>query len=353
MKTEFIYLRWALAIFVAIVGFGFLAPVLISSPTDIGLITGVVVIVLVPLIAYWLLKPIYKKTETVTKTKKKKSMKNLKTIIGILIVGSLLASCGRVDPGYVGVKVKTLGQNKGIEPTGLDVGRYWMGILYDLYTYPTFVNIYPFTLESTDGSEVDEAFRFQSIEGITCNVDLAISAHADPANAVTLFQTYRKEMVPIIKEMLRQDVNNYFVDYASKLRVDELYSTKKMDMLNYAKDQLIAKVSPNGIIIDDISFKSDIRFPIEVQKAIIAKIEAIQLATQKQNEIVQAEADAKKLVAKAQGEYEAKLLEAKGNMALSNSISDKLVMYNLSLRWNGVSPIYSGNGSVLPPLFSK
>ena len=72
MKTEFIYLRWALAIFVAIVGFGFLAPVLISSPTDIGLITGVVVIVLVPLIAYWLLKPIYKKTETVTK--KKKSM---------------------------------------------------------------------------------------------------------------------------------------------------------------------------------------------------------------------------------------------------------------------------------------
>jgi len=351
MKTEFIYLRWALAIFSAVVGFGFLAPVLISSPTDIGLITGVAVIVLVPLVAYWLLKPIYKKTETVTK--KKKSMKNLKTIVGLLIVASLLASCGRVEPGYVGVKVKTLGQNKGIEPEGLDVGRYWMGILYDLYTYPTFVNIYPFTQEATEGSEADEAFRFQSIEGITCNVDVAISCHADPANAVTLFKTYRKEMVPIIKEMLRQDVNNYFVDYASKLRVDELYSTKKMDMLNYAKDKLKEKVAPNGIIIDDISFKSDIRFPQQVQDAIIAKIEAIQLATQKQNEIVQAEADAKKLVAKAQGEYEAKLLEAKGNEALSRSITPSLVQYILSEKWNGVSPIYSGSGSVLPPLFNK
>lgn len=182
---------------------------------------------------------------------------------------------------------------------------------------------------------------------------MAISCHADPANAVTLFKTYRKEMVPIIKEMLRQDVNNYFVDYASKLRVDELYSTKKMDMLNYAKDKLKEKAAPNGIIIDDISFKSDIRFPHQVQDAIIAKIEAIQLATQKQNEIVQAEADAKKLVAKAQGEYEAKLLEAKGNEALSRSITPSLVQYILSEKWNGVSPIYSGSGSVLPPLFNK
>lgn len=93
--------------------------------------------------------------------------------------------------------------------------------------------------------------------------------------------------------------------------------------------------------------------PKQVQDAIIAKIEAIQLATQKQNEIVQAEADAKKLVAKAQGEYEAKLLEAKGNEALSRSITPSLVQYILSEKWNGVSPIYSGSGSVLPPLFNK
>jgi len=278
-------------------------------------------------------------------------MKNISKFIGILLLGVMIASCGRVEPGYVGVKVKTLGQNKGIEPIALDVGRYWMGALYDLYTYPTYVNIYPFTLNPDEGSKVDEAFRFQSVEGITCNVDVAISCHANPDNAVTLFKTYRKEMIPIIKEMLRQDVNNYFVDYASKLRVDELYSTKKMDMIKYAKEKLTEKVEVNGIIVDDISFKSDIRFPQEVQDAIIAKIEAIQLATQKQNEIVQAEADARKRVATAQGEYEAKLLEARGNEALSRSITNALVQYNLSLRWNGVSPLYSGSGSVLPPFF--
>lgn len=282
-------------------------------------------------------------------------MKKTKILMIIAMLSIAFASCSRVDPGFVGVKVKTLGQNKGVEPVVLGVGRYWMGILYDLYTYPTYVNIYPFTLEATEGSESDEAFRFQSIEGITCNVDLAISAHADPEKANVLFQTYRKDMVPIIKENLRQDVSNFFVDYASKLRVDELYSTRKMDMLKYAKEQLTIKVAPTGIIIDDISFKSDIRFPQEVEAAIIAKIGAIQLATQKQNEIVQAEADAKKRVAQAEGEAQSILLvaqaQAKANQLLSASVTSTLVNYELAKKWNGTSPIYSGNGSVLPPLF--
>lgn len=281
-------------------------------------------------------------------------MKKISFIL-LVLFSIVFMSCERVDPGYVGVKVKTLGQNKGVEPVVLEVGRYWMGVQYDLYTYPTYVNIYPFTLANSEGSETDEAFRFQSIEGITCNVDLAISAHANTEKASILFQTYRKDMVPIIKENLRQDVSNYFVDYASKLRVDELYSTKKMDMLKYAKEQLTAKAEPTGIVIDDISFKSDIRFPSEVEAAIIAKIGAIQLATQKQNEIVQAEADAKKRVAQAQGEAQSILLvaqaQAKANQLLSASITPTLVNYELAKRWNGTSPTYSGNGSVLPPLF--
>jgi regulator of protease activity HflC (stomatin/prohibitin superfamily) len=268
-----------------------------------------------------------------------------------LILGITLMSCERVEPGYVGIKVKILGQNKGVEPTTLSVGRYWMGRLYELYTYPTFVNIYPFTMAATEGSKLDEAFRFQSVEGISCNVDIAVSCHAEEAKAGLVFQTFKTEMINIIKEYLRQDLSSYFIDYASKLRVDELYSTKKMDMLNYAKDELKKKYALSGIIIDDVSYKSDIRFPEEVQQAIIGKIKAIQLATQKENEIVQAEADAKKTVAKAEGDYEATLLQAKGNIALANSISPTLVNYELAKKWNGISPIYSGTGSVLPTLF--
>jgi regulator of protease activity HflC (stomatin/prohibitin superfamily) len=275
---------------------------------------------------------------------------NSKIFIAIIFLIALTA-CSRVKPGYVGVKVKVYGQNKGVQPEVLETGRYWMGRLYELYEYPTYMNIYPFTLASTEGSETDEALRFQSIEGITCNVDIAVSCHADPTKAASVFVTFKSEMLEIIKLYIRQDLSNYFIDYASKLRVDELYSMQKMDMLNFAKAELTKKYAVSGIIIDDLSYKSDIRFPKEVEDAIIGKIKAIQLATQKQNEIVQAEAEAKKTVAKAEGEYQAKLLEAKGNIALANSITQPLVNYVLANKWDGKSPIYSGNGSVLPQLF--
>ena len=49
-------------------------------------------------------------------------------ILVLMLVGIAIMSCSRVEPGYVGVKVKTLGQNKGVEPVVLGVGRYWMGV---------------------------------------------------------------------------------------------------------------------------------------------------------------------------------------------------------------------------------
>jgi regulator of protease activity HflC (stomatin/prohibitin superfamily) len=280
---------------------------------------------------------------------------NFNFFLGLILVSLMAMSCGRVQPGEAGVKVKTLGQNKGIEPIALDVGRYWMGVQYDLYTYPTFVNLYPFTKAESDGSPYDESFYFQSREGITCSVDLTISCYADYDKVVTLFKTYRKDMMEIIKINLRQDVNNYFVDYASDLTVEEIYSTEKMNMLNFADSCLRAKVEPNGIVIEDISYKSDIRFPEEVQKAIIGKIQAVQLATQKQNEIMQEKADAEKARMKAAGVADALLIEARAqaeaNQILARSITPTLVNYQLAITWNGVSPIYSGNGSVIPPLF--
>ena len=283
--------------------------------------------------------------------------KTLNIILSLFAAVIILASCDHVPPGYIGIKVKTAGQNKGVQPEVLPVGRWFMGWNYTLYTYPTFTNIYPFTLAATEGSPTDEAFRFQSIEGITCNVDVAVSCKVNPVKATVVFQTYLHQMDEIIKLYIRQDIGSLFVDYASKLRVDELYSTRKMDMLRYAKEQLTKKYDSAGIIIVDLNFKSDIRFPKEVEAAIIAKIGAIQLATQKQNEIVQAEAEAKKTVAKAEGEAQSILLvaqaQAKANTLLSNSITQTLVNYELAKRWNGTSPIYSGNGSVLPPIFGN
>jgi regulator of protease activity HflC (stomatin/prohibitin superfamily) len=160
-------------------------------------------------------------------------------------------------------------------------------------------------------------------------------------------------MMEIIKSYCRQDLNNYFVEYASKTTVESLYGDKKIEMLEDVTAKMKEKYNPTGIIISDVSYKSEIRFPENVSAAINAKIAATQIALQKEQEIMQAEADAKKQAAAAEGQYQADLLHAKGNIALANSITANIIQYELAKKWNGVSPIYSGSGSVLPPFFSK
>jgi len=279
------------------------------------------------------------------------------TLISMFLIAMVgLTSCFQhVEPRSVGIKVKTMGNNKGVQPITLPVGRYWIGAFWKLYTYPTNIHIYPFTAGKDEGSEVNEEMRFQDKDGLQLGCDVAVSAQVDPALVPVTFQTYGGDMETIIKSYVKQDLQSGFIAYASTHQAVELYSDKKMEMLAYVSKAISDKFKPTGVIITDVAYKSDIRLPDNVRESINEKIKATQIALQKEQEVMQAEADAKKTVAKAEGDSKAILMMAKAqaqaNELLSNSITATLVNYELAKKWNGVTPIYSGQGSVLPPLF--
>jgi len=279
------------------------------------------------------------------------------TLISMFLIAMVgLTSCFQhVEPRSVGIKVKTMGNNKGVQPITLPVGRYWIGAYWKLYTYPTNIHIYPFTASKDEGSEANEEMRFQDKDGLQLGCDVAVSAQVDPALVPVTFQTYGGDMETIIKSYVRQDLQSGFIAYASTHQAVELYSDKKMEMLTFVNKAISEKFKPTGVIITDVAYKSDIRLPDNVRESINEKIKATQIALQKEQEVMQAEADAKKTVAKADGDSKAILMMAKAqaqaNELLSNSITGSLVNYELAKKWNGVTPIYSGQGSVLPPLF--
>jgi regulator of protease activity HflC (stomatin/prohibitin superfamily) len=279
------------------------------------------------------------------------------TLISMFLIAMVgLTSCFQhVEPRSVGIKVKTMGNNKGVQPITLPVGRYWVGAYWKLFTYPTNIHIYPFTAGKDEGSESNEEMRFQDKDGLQLSCDVAVSAQVDPILVPVTFQTYGGDMETIIKSYVRQDLQSGFIAYASTHQAVELYSDKKMEMLTFVNKQITDKFKPTGVIITDVSYKSDIRLPDNVRESINEKIKATQIALQKEQEVMQAEADAKKTVAKAEGDSKAILMMAKAqaqaNELLSNSITATLVNYELAKKWNGVTPIYSGQGSVLPPLF--
>ena len=278
-------------------------------------------------------------------------MKKFLNVMVVMIAAVvMLSSCSKVPAGHVGVKVHLYGSSKGVDNEVLGVGRYWIGIGKELYTYPTYMIVYPFTQSAAEGSPTDESIRFQSLEGISCSVDIAVMCHANGGKVATLFQKYREPMPDIVRNFVRQDISNYFVENTSKLSISDLYSSKKIDLINGVKAELRAKLDTFGLVIDDIAYKSDIRFPDVVTKAIIAKIEATQLAIQKQNELVQSQADAAKAVAAADGQAKAILAvataQAKANQLLNASITSTLVNYKAIEKWDGKLPTYSGGGAI-------
>lgn len=60
MKIENIYVKACLALILTVLLWGFVAPPLISSPTDIGVIVGVLVVLAVPVFDFWIIKSIVK-----------------------------------------------------------------------------------------------------------------------------------------------------------------------------------------------------------------------------------------------------------------------------------------------------
>lgn len=265
----------------------------------------------------------------------------------IFILAASFIACATVPAGSVGIKVYLYGGEKGVDSQVLGIGRYFIGINEQLYIYETFSKTYPFTQAITIGSPIDEAFYFQSNEGIKCNVDVSVQAKADPTKVTLLFQTYRELLPEIIKTFMRNDMRNSFIKYASDMKLEDLYSSKKGDLIKKVEKDIREIYASKGIIVDNVSFLSDIRFPIEIQNSITAKIEATQKAIQRENELREAEAMAKKRIIEANA-------EAESNKIKIRSLSPQLLEYErvmnereAIMKWNGVTPHYT-NGNLIP-----
>ena len=114
------------------------------------------------------------------------------------------------------------------------------------------------------------------------------------------------------------------------MSVEDVYSRCKDSIRLAVKEEVSAKYAKNGIIINDITFLSNIVLPDKVQQAIDAKVEAKQKALQRENEIAQIEAEARKRVAEAKGIAESVEIEAKGR-ARAIEIEGKALRENPSI----------------------
>jgi len=263
----------------------------------------------------------------------------------------LFAACSKVPAGNVGVKVYLLGKSKGVDSEELGPGRYWIGFNEELYLFPTFTQNYTWTLDKNEGSPVDESITFQTSGGMNVSADVGISYSIDPKKVNLIFQKYRRGINEITGTFLRNMVRDAFVAEASIKDVEDVYGKGKAELLSNVEKRVREQVKPIGIIVERIYFVGGLRLPGKVREAIDAKLRATQKAQQVQREVMQTKAEAEKAVVQAEGDAKAILARARANAEanrlLSQSITQSLIQYEAMKKWDGILPRVSGGASPL------
>jgi len=278
-----------------------------------------------------------------------------------LMMVAALGACSKVPAGNVGVKVYLLGGAKGVDTQELGPGRYWIGVIEELYLFPTFTQNYTWTEDWIDENgngkkelpEVeDESISFQTKEGLVVSADVGISYHVDPNMVSILFQKYRKGIDEITDIYLRNMVRDALAKAASSRPIESVYGVGKSELLAEVETRVKEQTAPFGIVLEKLYWAGEFRLPPSVVAAINAKIEATQKAQQRENEVAQAKAEADKQIEAARGEAESRLINAKSEAESIRIRGDalrenpKLVELNAIDKWNGVLPQFVGSGAI-------
>ncbi len=277
-------------------------------------------------------------------------------LIILIIIGWILLGFGcleRINPGEVGVVVNLAGNDKGVEGEELKVGFHLISPWKEVYKFPIY--------EQNHQWVESEGFSFQTQEGLSVHADIGITFNLMPDRVHELFCKYRRGMQEITDLFIRNNVRDAINRFASRMKIEDLYGPKKEDFFKDVLEQINKELKPLGFNISHLYIIGKFGVPDNVKDALNRKIEAIQRAQQRENELREAEAEAKKAVAITEGLARSKMINAKAdadsliiesrakadaNRMLSQSLTRELLEWQSINKWDGKLPSAMSGGQM-------
>lgn len=267
----------------------------------------------------------------------------------------LLTGCAtRIDPGYAGIKVSLTGQQRGVQDYPIRTGRIWYNPWSSqVLQWPTFVQTAKWTHDPNEGHPTNEEITFTTKDQMVVSADISISYVLAQKCVPQFYVKFRTDdMDAFTHGFLRNLARDHFNEAGGKYTIEQVMGDNE-PFIREVRQRLESSLEPICISIEQFGFIGAPRPPKGVVDAINSKVQATQLAFQKQNEVQQAQAEAAKDVAKAEGDSKAMIARAQGqaeaNRLLAQSISPELIQWQQMeitkqaiARWNGVRPTIEG-----------
>lgn len=263
----------------------------------------------------------------------------------------------------VGIEVDQSGSQRGVQDFVLKTGRIW----YNPYStsiieYPTFMQTVVWTANKSEGNPQDESITFTTKDSMIVNADFNTSYTLVEAKIPNFYVKFRSDDLKGFSDGFMHNVARDCINGVGGRYDIEAIMGDNAQFIAEGRKCVQDTLIQYGVQLEQFGIIGAPRPPDNVKQSINLKVQATQLALQKQNEVAQAQADAKKMVAEAQGQADSQITRAKGeaesNRIKSSSIDDKLIrwyaltnQHDYIWRWNGELPKTSlGNGQTLMQL---
>lgn len=264
----------------------------------------------------------------------------------ILVLGLItgLSSCTKVDSGCTGVRV----QFGAVQETAFEAG---------LHFKTPFVEKVIEMNNKVQKVEVDAGSTSKDLQSVDST--LAVNYHLAKESSIAMYKniglSYEDTILqPAIQEATKSVMAAY--------RAEELIQ-RRGEVSIAIMDEITKKVSDYGIIIDEFNitnFGFSQAFDDAIEQKLVAEQNKIKAATENEQRVAAAEADAAEAKARAEGEAESLKIKAEGeaaaikakadaeaeaNKKIRESITSELIDYNKIEKWNGQQPNVVGGGS--------
>jgi len=162
-----------------------------------------------------------------------------------------------IAPGEVGVRINRL--TGGVST--LHEGWAWaIPLVHELRLFPLRDQFY----RPQRSARADGQAPFQTVEGLSIGVDVAVRYALDPARVVTVAEELPAE---VGRELVEPTVDGVLHRTFAKNTVREIFSTKRAEIQKQIEDELRPQLLPDGIVLRSV-FLGNVDLPPEYRSGL-------------------------------------------------------------------------------------
>jgi len=231
-------------------------------------------------------------------------------VVAAAVLTGLAAGLIFVEPDELGVVVTALGQG-GIRPQPLGSGLHWIIPFAErVERYSILRQTYTMSSVGAEGQVTgDDSIQVRTKDGQQVQVDASVIYAVDPGRVVNLYTTWRKTYED---GLVRPQARGIIRDAASQYGVEEIVTSKRIEMEQEVTEELTRIFAENNLILQDFVLRN-IRFSDEYAAAVEQKQIAEQLAQQAAFVVQQRKQEAEQARQVAQGQADAVVIRARAD----------------------------------------